>query len=115
MAMSEFLAFPWRNSHPRFRDSSFNIRPAPEFSTGEVVLSSLYRASGFDISEKKIPSLGTSFSKGIEREQGRPAVAGRISGQTWRTVVDRVVQSPKVAQQSSKRYLSLSPVVPDAT
>lgn len=117
MSMQEFLASPWKReaSHVAFNESSFGIRPAPEFATGEVVLSSLYRAVGFNgVSEKKVPSLGNEFRKALDKERRRQSAAGALSPEVWRTVVDRVVQSPKVAQQSSKRFLSLSPVVPDA-
>jgi hypothetical protein len=118
MSLEEFLSSPWKkeNSHPAFNDSSFGIRPAPEFATGEVVLSSLYRASGyFDLSEKKVPSLGNDFRKALDKERHTQHLAGRLSPESWRTVVDRVIQSPKASQQSSKRFLSLSPVIPDAS
>lgn len=117
MATQEFLSSPWKKeaSHPAFNSSSFGIRPAPEFATGEVVLSSLYRAVGFDgVSEKKVPSLGSKFRRALDGERRNQKVAGELSPEAWRTVVDRVVQSPKVSQQSSKRFLSLSPVVPDS-
>jgi hypothetical protein len=118
MSAQEFFTSPWKreNSHPAFKDSSFSIRPAPEFSTGEVVLSSLYRAVGFDaLSEKRVPSIGNDFRKTLDKERRNQNPAGRLSPEAWRTVVDRIVQSPKASQQSSKRFLSLSPVVPDAS
>ena len=115
MSESDFISSPWKHSHPAFGESSFNIRPAPEFSTGEVVLSSLYRAVGLDgVSEQKVGSMGNEFRKAMDKERRKGLPAGRLSPEAWRTVVDRVVQSPKVSQQSSKRFLSLSPVVPDA-
>ena len=115
MSESDFISSPWKCSHPAFSESSFNIRPAPEFSTGEVVLSSLYRAVGLDgVSEQKVASMGNEFRKAMDRERRNGLPAGKLSPEAWRTVVDRVVQSPKVSKQSSKRFLSLSPVVPDA-
>ena len=117
MSTQEFLKDPWGQgkSHRAFEKSTFNIRPAPEFSTGEVLLSSLYRASGFEgLSEGKVKALGDQFSKSADRERRRGVEDGAIQPDTWRTVLDRLVQSPKVAQQSSKRFMSLSPVVPDA-
>lgn len=114
MTMQEFLTSPWLNSHAVFEDSFFNIRPAPEFSTGEVVLSSLYRASGFaGVSEKQVKGLGDALSKAADRARRTDGSDGAIQPDTWRTVLDRLVQSPKVAQQSSKRFMSLSPIVPD--
>lgn len=114
MTMLDFLKSPWANSHVLFEDSFFNIRPAPEFSTGEVVLSSLYRASGFEgVSEKQVKGLGDALGKAADRARRNDAADGKIQPDTWRTVLDRLVQSPKVSQQSSKRFISLSPVVPD--
>ena len=111
MTVQDFLRSPWANSHGLFEDSFFNIRPAPEFSTGEVVLSSLYRASGFEgVSEKQVKGLGDALGRSADRAG---AVEDEIQPDTWRTVLDRLVQSPKVAQQSSKRFMSLSPIVPN--
>ena len=58
--------------------------------------------------------MGNDFRKALDKERRKQLAAGRLTPEAWRTVVDRVVQSPKVPQQSSKRFLSLSPVVPDA-
>ncbi len=115
MTTKEFLEFPWRNSHPLFDNAIFSIHRSPEFSTGEVVLSSLYRASGFkDAQEGKVKSHGDSLSKAADKARKKDGKQPGIQPDTWRTILDRLVQSPKVAQQSSKRFMSLSPVVPDA-
>jgi hypothetical protein len=115
MTMQEFMSSPWGKSHPLFEGAIFSMYRAPEFSTGEVVLSSLYRASGFEgVSESKVKGLGDEFSKASDKARRHDAPDGMIQPDTWRTVLDRIVQSPKVAQQSSKRFVSLSPVVPDA-
>ena len=115
MAVNEFTDDPWKKSHGVFKESVFSIYPAPEFSTGEVVLSSLYRASGFEgLSEKHVKGLGDNLGKAADKASKKGAQDGMIEPETWRTVLDRLVQSPKVSQQSSKRFMSLSPVVPDA-
>ncbi|WP_282267536.1 hypothetical protein [Stenotrophomonas sp. PS02298] len=115
MNIGKFLESPWDTQHPLFRDAIFSIHRAPEFSTGEVVLSSLYRASGFEgVSEGKVKKQGDAFSKAADKAKKKEGGKGEIQPDTWRTVLDRLVQSPKVAQQSSKRFMSLSPVVPDA-
>jgi hypothetical protein len=114
MPNAGFLRSPWDTSHDAYKEAAFNIRPAPEFSTGEVVLSSLYRASGFSgAAEKNVTRNGNAFLKSIDRERRAETPAGKVQPDTWRTVLERVIQSPKVSQQSSKRFLSLSPVVPD--
>jgi hypothetical protein len=113
--MESFMDSPWTASHPQFKDSLISIHRAPEFSTGEVVLSSLYRASGFDgVPEKQVRSLGDALSKLADKAKPNEAKDGKIQPDTWRTVLDRLTQSPKVSKQSSKRFLSLSPLVPDA-
>ena len=115
MTQKEFLDSPWGKSHPFFSESAFSLYRAPEFSTGEVVLSSLYRASGFkDVKESKVKSLGDALSKVADKQRRKEAQQGHIQPDTWRTVLDRLVQSPKVAKQSSKRFMSLSPIIPDA-
>ncbi|MGG6462220.1 hypothetical protein [Solilutibacter silvestris] len=112
--MSEFIGDPWKKSHSIFKESVFSINPAPEFSTGEVILASLYRASGFDgITENQVKGLGDDLGKAADKASKKNASDGRIEPETWRTVLDRLVQSPKVSQQSSKRFMSLSPVIPD--
>jgi len=114
MTMPDFLKSPWGHSHALFQSSLFNIRPAPEFSTGEVVLSSVYRTSGFEgVSEKQVKGLGDALSKSADKAKKKGSRIGEIDADTWRTVLDRLVQSPKVAKQSSKRFMSLSPIVPD--
>lgn len=115
MTTGRFFESPWDTQHPLFRDALFSIHRAPEFSTGEVVLSSLYRASGFEgVSESKVKGHGDVLSKAADKARKKEGSKGEIQPDTWRTVLDRLVQSPKVAQQSSKRFMSLSPVVPDA-
>jgi hypothetical protein len=105
---------PWKKQHSSFSSSFFSVYRAPEFSTGEVVLSSLYRASGFEsVSEAKVKSQGDTLYKAAERDQRKSSVTSNISPETWKTVLNRLVQSPKVAQQSAKRFMSLSPIVPD--
>lgn len=114
MTMDSFIVSPWLGSHANFKDSLISIHRAPEFSTGEVVLSSLYRSSGFDnVSEKQVRGLGDALSKLADRARRTDGQDGEIHPDTWRTVLDRLAQSPKVAQQSSKRFMSLSPIVPD--
>ncbi len=110
MTQKEFLDSPWGKSHPLFSEAVFSLYRAPEFSTGEVLLSSLYRASGFtNVKESRVKSLGEALSKAADKQRKKEAQQGEIQPDTWRTVLDRLVQSPKVAKQSSKRFMSLSP------
>lgn len=114
MSLEKFLDEPWKNSHRAYDESSFNIRPAPEFSTGEVAVASLYRASGFmGYAENGVPKAGREFERASDKEKSDPKARLVVSGDIWRTVLHRVLESPKVPKQSSKRFLSLTPLVPD--
>lgn len=114
MSVADFLQSPWSNSHKAYEDhSAFNIRPAPEFATAEVVLASTYRASGFrSHTESSVPSSGKQF----DRTASKPDTSQRglyVSPETWRTILHGALESPKQPNQSARRFLQLSPIVPD--
>lgn len=114
MSVESFLSSPWTCSHPAYENSSFNLRPAPEFATAEVVLASTYRAAGFlGVTEGQIPAQGRELDK--RSRKVRKSVPGprQIEQDTWRTILHGALQSPKQPQQSAKRFLQLSPVIPD--
>src|SRR5690606_22422735 len=92
----KFMESPWKTEHPLFKEALFGMRPSPEFSTGEIILSSLYRASGFqEVSESKVKGNGDAFRKAANKSRSRDADTSQIQPETWRTVLDRIVQSPK--------------------
>ena len=118
MTLDEFIANPWASLHNAYRDSFLHMRPAPEFASGEVLLASLYRNVGFseNISEGKVPANGRNFLKLLEKKT-RPddkISATGIEDDTWIKIVAKSITSPKQPNQSSKRFLQLCPVVPDA-
>lgn len=114
MSVEAFQADPWKKSHKAYDESAFNIRPAPEFSTGEVVIASLYRASGFpNYTETDVPKAGRELDRTINSSKSKPGDLTKIRPDTWRTILHGVLESPKQPKQSSKRFLSLSPLVPD--
>ncbi len=114
MSFEEFSAAPWKNSHRSYDGSVFNIRPAPEFSTAEVLVASLYRACGFKgYSENDVPGAGREFDRTTKATRATRNERGRIRVDTWRTVLHGVLESPKQRNQSSKRFLQLCPVVPE--
>lgn len=114
MNLQKFRDDPWRSSHGAYVSSAFNISPAPEFSTAEVVVASLYRAVGFDdYAEKEVPKAGREFDKVSQTAKGKKLEPGKIRPDTWRTILHGVLESPKQPNQSSKRFLQLCPVVPD--
>ena len=72
MSLEKFLDEPWKNSHRAYDESSFNIRPAPEFSTGEVAVASLYRASGFKgCAEREVANAGREFERASDKEKNK--------------------------------------------
>lgn len=114
MSVEKFLEAPWKNSHRAYDEAVFNIRPAPEFSTAEVLVASLYRTCGFKgYSENEVPKAGRDFDKTTRATRTTHEENGKIRVDTWRTVLHGVLESPKQRNQSSKRFLQLCPVVPD--
>lgn len=114
MSVENFLEEPWRSSHPWYERSPINMRPAPEFATAEAIVASLYRATGFQAaSEGSIPAAGRDFDRATQNPTHSERAGSAIANDTWRTVLHGVLESPKQPNQSSKRFLQLSPMVPD--
>lgn len=84
MTVEEFCANPWKTSHRMYDSSAFNIRPAPEFSTAEVAIASLYRSSGFSgHAESDVPKAGREFDRLSKASLARMDEVGTIKGDTW--------------------------------
>ena len=112
MTLAEFREEPWKKSHDAYDKSFFNLRPAPEYASSEVLVSSLYRRSGYQgYAEGAVPRAGKEFDKARRpKEAEGPA---HVSEDLWSTVLHGVMESPKLPNQSSRRFLQLSPVVPE--
>ncbi len=116
MSYEEFLDSPWQNSHPAYQRSVFAIKPAPEYASGEVLISALYRRVGFvGVGEPAVPARGRDFEKRVRKDGYSGKSNSNISDETWRTVINRILESPKLPNQSSKPFLQMSPIVPDVT
>lgn len=114
MSLERFSIDPWKNQHGSYSDSAFNIRPAPEFATAEVLVASVYRAVGLDgCAEQGVPASGRLLDKARRRPPAAAPSAPRIGLDAWQTILHKVLESPKQPKQSSKRFLQLSPVVPE--
>lgn len=115
MSLANFITDPWKCSHPAYENEAFfSIKPAPEFATAEVVVASLYRASGFElVSEKNVPANGREFSKETSKPNFHDKTGSKIDLETWRILLQGVLDSPKQPNQSSKRFLQMSPVIPE--
>ncbi|MGA8938513.1 MAG: hypothetical protein WB439_05035 [Acidobacteriaceae bacterium] len=115
MSLENYKADPWRAEklHGAYSESAFAIKPAPEFATSEVVVSSLYRALGFEhFSERSVIQNTGPFQK-ASSSSGTP-LNGSVSNETWRTVLYNALASPKQSNQSTRRVLQMTPLVPDA-
>lgn len=112
--IAEFQSSPWNKNHPSYYNSLFAVRPAPEFATGEVVLASSIRALGFaGHGTEKVTRAGRDLESRADRRGRQGTDATETEAAIWRTVLHQVLQSPKLANQSKKRFLSLTPLVPD--
>jgi len=112
MSLERFTQNPWKTSHTAYEESVFNIRPAPENATAEVMIAATYRSCGFKgHPEKQVPSAGGKFLR--EAEKVNAPAGSRISNDTWLTVLQGALESPKRPKQSSRRFLQLCPIVPD--
>lgn len=116
MTFADFKQAPWRTSHKKYGDSVLAISPAPEYASSEVLLSSLYRTIGFQsVSESEVPQSGKDLDKRIQKHRDKklpPPVGALVGADTWNTVIHGVLESPKLPNQSSKRFIQVSPLVP---
>ncbi|WP_026145047.1 hypothetical protein [Pseudomonas asplenii] len=116
MSLADFMQAPWGRSHDSYQKSALSISPAPEYASSEVLLASLYRTIGFSsTSEGKVPQMGRDLDRNIQkrREKRQPPPDGTVvSVEAWNTVLHGVLESPKLPNQSSKRFLQVTPIVP---
>ena len=72
MTYTDFLASPWSNPHPKYRDSPFSLFPAPEYANSEVLIAGLYRTIGASgIAERQVPARGRELDQRIARMRDR--------------------------------------------
>jgi len=115
MTLAAFREAPWSKSHGAYGSGALAMTPAPENSTSEVVLSSLYRVIGLPgATERSVPSQGTRLQGLIrrEREKKNPAAKGALDADSFDTLLNSLLESPKRPNQSAKRFLQVTPLVP---
>lgn len=118
MSLEDFVNNPWKKGsvHKAYESSFLHMRPAPEYASGEVLLASTYRNVGFssaEVSEGKVPKLGREFQKRIH--SGKDFAKSGVNPEAWRRIITGTLRSPKQPNQAAKRFLQISPVVPDAS
>ena len=112
MEPKQFIEDPWKQTHKAYIESFLNMRPAPEYASGEVLLASLYRNVGLQVKEGSVPKNGRALknllsSKSAGQSQNFPP-------EEFYEVISQSLSSPKVQNQSGKRFLQICPLVPDA-
>jgi hypothetical protein len=117
MTLEKFRDEPWKNSHPAYQGSALRMSPAPEYASSEVLLSSLYRHSGLeDASESTVPQRGRDLDKDVlwHRDRLKKPDAASLDPDTFHMLLHSVLESPKLPNQSSKRFVQVTPLVPQA-
>jgi hypothetical protein len=118
MSLMEFKQAPWRFSNSIYQKSALAMSPAPEYASSEVLLASLYRTIGFEsVSEGSVPQAGRDLDRRIQkfREKSQLPPSGAVIGvDAWHTVLHGILESPKLPNQSSKRFVQVTPLVPGA-
>ena len=114
MSYNTFLESPWKETHEAFRDAFFQHSPSPENSTGEVMMSSLYRVCGLaGQKEQEVTSAGREFVKRTQMPRVHQGYGSELSIPEWQSILHGILESPKQANQPSKRFLQMTPVIPD--
>ncbi len=110
--LAKFINNPFdrSNIHRGYSESFLHMTPAPEYASGEVLVSSIYRAIGFpNIPEGDVPEKGKKFIQRMKSEHENLHV---LDQETWKLVINSTLESPRLPSQSAKRVVSLCPVVP---
>lgn len=114
MSVAEFVASPWAHSHPAYRDSALSILPAPEYANSEVLLAGLYRSIGMtDVPERAVPGNGRELDREVanKRDTDKKPTGAALDGNSVHALLHTVLQSPKLQNQSTKRFLQVTPLV----
>ncbi|MBE1207352.1 hypothetical protein [Aminobacter carboxidus] len=118
MTLAKFREEPWKTSHRVYSSSALAMTPAPEYASSEVILSSLYRVVGFPgLSEGAVPQAGRDVDKDIQkfRNNRKERKGAALDADSFHMMLHSALESPKLPNQSSKRFLQVTPLVPQAT
>ena len=121
-SLENFVQQPFKNEviHRIYRESFLYMRPAPEVANGEQVLASLYRHVGFNgVSEKMVPINGRKLQKhllpNLDRQHNNAESTDKhLTKDNFHNLISNLISSPKLPNQSGKRFLQIGPIVPDA-
>jgi hypothetical protein len=105
---------PWARSHPLYRGSALAVAPAPEYANSEILIAGLYRTIGLEgIAERIVPVNGRELDRNVARARDRRRKPERaaLEGDAMWALLHDVLESPKLQNQSAKRFLQVSPLV----
>ncbi|MDP9759077.1 MULTISPECIES: hypothetical protein [Agrobacterium] len=117
MNLAKFKDEPWKTSHPAYENCNLAMSPAPEYASSEVILSSLYRQIGLKgASEGSVPQSGRHLEKEVQRSRNKVTapVMAVLDANTFNGLLHSVLESPKLPNQSAKRFVQVTPLVPQA-
>lgn len=117
MTLARFREEPWRTSHPAYQESGLAMSPAPEYASSEVLLSSLYRHVGLEgVTERTVPQRGREIDRQVQwhRDRARKPGDAVLEPDAFHMLLHSVLESPKLPNQSSKRFVQVTPLVPQA-
>lgn len=114
MGFEQFKQAPMYIMHGAYDSGFFHLSRAPENASGEVILASLYRKIGFEISEAQVAQSGKIFSDRLATsKKTNTSLDTGIGEENWRFILERILESPKQPSQPKKKFIQLTPLVPD--
>lgn len=114
MSLADFKSSPWSKPHPAYKASALNLNPAPEYANSEVLIAGLYRVIGMrGVSEGIVPVKGRELDRsvGLHRDRETQPDAAALDGDAIYALLHDILESPKLPNQSTKRFLQVSPLV----
>ena len=126
MSLQDFIENPFDRSpmHLAYKSSFLHMTPAPEVANGEQVLASLYRNVGFKTKGKgegSVTENGKKLQKhllsNLPKDDGEIEKQGNqnLSKDEFSNLILKLISSPRLKNQSGKRLLHISPIIPDAS
>ncbi|AGB48216.1 hypothetical protein Mesau_05996 [Mesorhizobium australicum WSM2073] len=115
MTFAQFRDAPWANSHEAYSKARLAMTPAPEYASSEVILSSVYRVIGLEgATERTVPQSGRDLDRAIKRarERGKGPDRSTLDPDSFSSLLGSILESPKLPNQSTKRFLQVMPLVP---
>ncbi len=114
MSLAEFRDSPWAKSHSSYIGSALSLIPAPEYANSEVLVAGLYRTIGIEnLSEGMVPTKGRELERvvGQRRDRGTKPQSAALEAEPFHALLHDVLESPKLKNQSTKRFVQVSPLV----